>query len=210
MIEAYPLAWPPGRPRTPSHKRVPSNFDTSFARARDQLLREIKILVRATRTPTSREVIVSTNIPVRMDGLPYALRAGRLLDPGVAVYFDYAGQARAFACDRWTAVEDNLHAICKTIDALRGIARWGTGDMMDAAFAGFTALPSPGNSRHAARPWRQVLHFQPGEMPELTAVRDRYRRFASINHPDKGGQDAYMSELNVARDAAERELGRGA
>jgi hypothetical protein len=47
-----------------------------------------------------------------------------------------------FACDRWDSVADNVQAIRKTIEALRGIERWGTGDMVQRAFAGFVALPS--------------------------------------------------------------------
>ena len=48
-----------------------------------------------------------------------------------------------FACDKWRDVYDNIYAIGKTIEALRGIERWGTGDMVEQAFTGFVALPSP-------------------------------------------------------------------
>lgn len=33
-VEAYPLAWPPGRKRTPSWSRETAKFDVGFARAR--------------------------------------------------------------------------------------------------------------------------------------------------------------------------------
>ena len=46
-----------------------------------------------------------------------------------------------------------MQAIAKTIEALRGINRWGTGDMMEAAFKGFSALPAPDTNK----PWREVL-----------------------------------------------------
>lgn len=92
--------------------------------------------------PGAKNAVVSTNVALRRDGLPLA-SAKRVDDPGVAVYFLYKGKQTCFACDRWDKVEDNIYAVAKTIDAMRGIARWGTGDMLDAAFNGFTALPPP-------------------------------------------------------------------
>lgn len=35
MIEAYPLNWPEGRPRTQGYKRTPSRFDVTFGAARN-------------------------------------------------------------------------------------------------------------------------------------------------------------------------------
>lgn len=46
-----------------------------------------------------------------------------------------------FACEKWQDVYGNIYAIGKTIEALRGIERWGTGDMVEQAFTGFVALP---------------------------------------------------------------------
>lgn len=37
-------------------------------------------------------------------------------------------------------------------------------------------------------------------------VDDRYRALARERHPDQGGSDAMMAELNAARAAARREL----
>ena len=44
--------------------------------------------------------------------------------------------SRAIACDKWDSIRDNLHAVAKTIEALRGIDRWGTGEMVDAGTLG--------------------------------------------------------------------------
>src|SRR5262245_44424311 len=130
----YPLYWPDGRLRTPRRSR--SEFKVySFAVVRDQLLNELKLM-------NARDVILSTNLMLRNDGLPLANQR-QPADPGVAIYFTYKGKAVAFACDRWDKIEDNVQAIRHTINALRGIARWGTGDMVDAAFTGFLALPAP-------------------------------------------------------------------
>ncbi|WP_322068959.1 J domain-containing protein [Paraburkholderia bannensis] len=145
--------------------------------------------------------MISTNVPLRQDGLPYA-RYAALDDEGVAVYFTLDGRQMCFACDRWDKVEHNMHAIVKTIDALRGIARWGTGDMMAAAFTGFSALPAPG----APRTWREVLGLHSGER-NMDIVRAAYRRLAQKHHPDRpGGSHDTMTELNAALAAAEKDL----
>lgn len=195
MIDAYPLSWPIGRERT--LYLAEARFYTSFAHARDNLLREIALLVGSRRP----DVIISTNIPVRRDGIPYAATR-QPDDPGVAIYFDYKGKQRCFACDRWRKVEDNMQAVCKTIEALRGIARWGTGDMLEAAFTGFTALPAP-NERKS---WREIFGYQNDAPLSLEQVRVRYRQFASSHHPDKGGTDKQMAEINQAWEQAQREL----
>lgn len=106
----------------------------------------------------------------------------------------------SFACDRWLKIEHNMQAIAKTIEALRGIARWGTGDMLEAAFTGFTALPAPGATRH----WREVLGV--AHDADMALVRAAYRVLASRHHPDKGGSHDSMAELNAALAQAEREL----
>lgn len=194
MTTAYPLQWPDGRPRTAAYKRARASFSTTFAGARDNLISEVRRL-------GGRHLVISTNVPLRQDGLPYA-RYAALDDEGVAVYFTLDGRQMCFACDRWNKVEHNMHAIVKTVDALRGIARWGTGDMMAAAFTGFSALPAPG----APRAWREVLGLHSGER-NMDIVRAAYRRLAQKHHPDRpGGSHDAMTDLNAALAAAEKEL----
>jgi len=172
MIEAYPLTWPAGRARTLWGHRETAKFDTSFARARDNIVHEVQLLVGKYIDP---KLIISTNIPLRKDGLPLASYRAPT-DTGVAVYFRYNGQDVSFACDRWLKIEHNMQAIAKTIEALRGIERWGTGDMMKAAFTGFLALPAPA----AAQQWWQVLGVA-GHEPTIT-VREAYRKLRSEAH----------------------------
>lgn len=196
-IDAYPLCWPIGRKRTPNWNRESARFKTTFAVARDNIIREVGLLTgNRWRDP---KVIISTNIPLRNDGLPFA-NYRKPDDSGVAVYFDYKGQQRCFACDRWKNIEDNMQAICKTIEALRGVARWGTGDMMDAAFTGFTALPSPAAKRH----WRDVLGLP--TIADLKSAQARYRQLAFEHHPDRGGSAERMAEINRAWEEAQQEL----
>lgn len=182
-IEAYPLAWPAGRPRIQRRER--SRFNCSFAVVRDELMHEISML-------GGRQPVLSTNISLRRDGLPYAQQA-EPNDPGVAVYFTLRGKQFAFACDRWDRVRDNVQAIRHTIAALRGIERWGTGDMVQAAFTGFTALPPPPS-------WRTVLELPPEAT--LAEAEDAYRRLRSTHHPDKGGDPEKFHAINKAIEQA--------
>lgn len=187
MTEAFPLCWPEGRPRTPAWKRQRSRFNTGFGAA-------INLAVEELRRLGATHSVVSTNVALRRDGLPLA-SAKRVDDAGVAVYFMYKGKQVCFACDRWDKVEDNIYAVAKTIDAMRGIARWGTGDMLDAAFTGFTALPAPSN-------WRNLL----GNPRTIEDAEVKYRMLARHNHPDAGGSQDKMAELNEAIEVARKEL----
>ncbi|WP_425404586.1 J domain-containing protein [Hwanghaeella sp.] len=186
MTEAYPLHWPEGKPRTARRERA--RFDTTHEIAQLALMDEL-------RRMGATHPVLSTDIPVRGDGLPYA-RHRAPDDPGVAVYFMYKGNQVCFACDRWDRVRDNIQAVRKTIEALRGIARWGTGDMVEAAFKGFEALPAPGKAVSAVW-WRVLGVSESATKNEIIAA---YREKAKTSHPDvAGGSDSAMAELNNAR-----------
>ncbi|TXH52786.1 MAG: J domain-containing protein [Desulfurellales bacterium] len=185
MTENYPLHWPANRSRTLRDLRQNSSFKVpSFGRVRDELMRELSLL-------GAKNIVLSTNVPVRLDGLPYSgMRQPE--DTGVAVYFTHGKRQMAFACDRWHKVEDNLRAVQRTIEALRGIERWGSGDMLEAAFTGFQALPAPA----AGRDWSSVLGC-PKDSP-LDIIENHYRDLVKKHHPDAGGSAEKMAELNAA------------
>lgn len=154
MADAFPLAWPAGWPRTPASKRSRPRFGgrgynqgAASGKAQQFLLDELRRL-------GARNVVLSTNIELRRDGLPYA-RQTITDDPGVAVYFTFKGQQRVIPCDRWDRVADNMYAIALSIEALRGLDRWGAGNMVEAAFSGFRSLP-PMNGT-TGRGWWEVL-----------------------------------------------------
>tara|TARA_B100001079_G_scaffold190327_1_gene164179 strand:+ start:9066 stop:9656 length:591 start_codon:yes stop_codon:yes gene_type:complete len=191
-IEAYPLCWPAGRPRTRRPER--SRFDTTLGLARDTLIEEIGRL-------GGTNLIISTNVPTRKDGQFYA-SAKRPDDPGVAVYFDYKGSQHCFACDQWDRLQDNVQAIRKTIDALRGIARWGSGDMMERAFTGFAALPDPGSA--GGEHWSTVLDVASDASND--EVRAAYRRARSAAHTDRDtGDNAAFHRVQTAWEQAQQE-----
>lgn len=182
-IEAYPLQWPPSRPRMKWPDR--SNFEVTLGKS-------IKDVQEEVRRLGGSGLVISSNLPLRRDGMPCA-NASQPADRGVAVYFRYKKKPMCFACDRWDRIEDNLRAISKTIDALRGIERWGTGQMVEQAFTGFTALPSP------EQPW-QVLGLDTSN-PTRDQIDEAYRRLAMQHHPDRGGDPQQMARINAARAA---------
>ena len=190
MAEAYPLHWPNGWPRTKNPQR--SRFDVSMATARDGLFAEIARM-------SGSYPVLSSNLELRNDGLPRAQQR-EPIDAGVAVYFMRKGKQMVFACDRWDRAKDNVRAIEKTIEAMRGIERWGASDMLERAFSAFEALPAPGSM--VKRSWRDILGFEPDRRPTKEDIESAYRAKAKKAHPDAGGSNDAMAELNEARAAA--------
>jgi hypothetical protein len=187
--EAFPLTWPVNRPRTgsPQHSR----FEITLGKAIKEVSQEVTRL-------GGTELIISSNLPLRRDGLPLA-NCPAPRDRGVAVYFTYKRRPMCFACDRWLSVDENMHAIAKTIDALRGIQRWGSGQMVEQAFTGFLALAAP------EQPW-QTLGLTTSR-PTREQIDEAYRRLALQHHPDRPSGDAQaMAKINAARDELYRNM----
>lgn len=179
MTQAHPLQWPVGKPRTVSPRH--SAFKVaSIDKATKALLHELRLL-------GAEHVVISTNMRLRAtDGLPYS-RDKMPADKGVAVYFSYLLKQMTFACDQWEELKDNIYAIAKTIEALRGIERWGSGDMMQQAFSGFLALPAPALKRDP------LVVFGFKRLPASYAeVKARWRELAAKYHPDN--QDTHDAE----------------
>lgn len=192
-VTAFPLSWPPGYPRVRYRSRSPFKVK-SFETSREQLFAEL-------RRMGATKIILSTNIPIRQDGMPYAdLARRRIPDPGVAIYFHFRGSQRSLACDKWERLEDNLHALELTIEAMRGLERWGASSILERAFTGFTALPAPPQ-------WWDVLGVQPEA--SLETCERVYREKIMRAHPDVGGTEGMAASLNWAIEEA-RKAKRGA
>lgn len=186
-VDAYPLTWPAAWPRTA--RPADAVFRTGLADARDGLLRELSLL-------GARGVVLSSNARLNRDG-SIAARQGRIDDAGVCAYFALDGEERAIPCDRWATIEDNLQAIRLTVAALRGIGRWGAGEMVSAAFRGFAALPEP-----RGEGWWTVLGVEPDA--DRARVEAAYRRLAKDRHPDAGGgADAFRALADAYERAKE-------
>ena len=194
----YPLCWPPGWPRTKPADRKAAAFrstrETSYGPRGDDLSMKdaTERLERELRRLRAADWMLSTNVELKQDGLPYARRR-RPEDPGTAVYFKLRGGAeqKVLACDRWNRVEDNIGAVAAHIQALRGMERWGVGTV-EQAYAGYKALPEA-----AEKPWHDVLGIPP-DAPLHTA-QNAYRRLAKLHHPDTDtGDTARFQEINEA------------
>lgn len=198
MTEAYPLTWPANKRRTPAHKVQRSQFSPSNRPT------EVANIQSEIRRLGGRNVVVSSNLRLRSDGLPYA-RDRAPTDCGVAVYFDLNGP-KCFACDRWMTIEENLRAIFKSIEAIRGLERWGSKEFVDAAFTGFAALPAP----EAKRPWREVLGISPDRLATTEDIISAWRSAAKVAHPDMtGGSVDAMAEVNDAKERGLQEIREG-
>lgn len=206
MTKAYPLQWPQDWPRTPTNeqqsgaqfkqqdhhtgRRELPPLDYAYGQLCDELRR-----LGATN------VVVSSNF--RVDD--YGLIEGRVRDQGIAVYFQRGERAMAMACDRYTTASANLRSLALAIDAMRQLERHGGEAMSDRAFSGFLAITGP--SWH--KPWREVFGLKADWSGSAKDLTDLYRIKARARHPDMGGSDALMAELNVALEEGKRELQSG-
>lgn len=123
-------------------------------------------------------------------------------DPGVAVWFVWDGLSVCIPIDRYPKVADNLQAIHLVIEARRAELRHGGLHIVKATFTGFAALPAPSSHRS----WREVLEINFGSV-RVHDIEMAYRKLAKIRHPDTGGTEGAMAELNRARDEALKEIG---
>lgn len=183
MTQAYPIQWPKGRPRTRVRKK--SAFKVKATKAFDEMMLELSRF-------DAKGVVVSSNIPTRQDGTPY--RDGlteRLSDPGVAVYFTKGKRLICLPCDTYERAWENCRAIGLAVEAFRSMERHGAHQVLDQAFEGFTALPSPDQVDDPDdKVWWMVLGLDgPSDRLEVVnkAYKDRCR--------EEGGATA---ELNAA------------
>ena len=188
ITEAFPLQYPNGWKRTP--KPQPSRFGSwndkpSIHKATQKIISEMKLF-------GGTNLIISSNLKLRQDGLPYSSQK-QPNDQGVAVYFTYQKEQKVIACDSFDKIGCNLWAIAKTIEAMRGIDRWGCSEIITKAFTGFTALPES-----TQNDWWQILEVEPTANDE--EIKTAYRRLAKKYHPDIAGNDTHFKKIKEAYD----------
>lgn len=205
---SFPLQWPDGWARTAPHRRQRSRYKVTGDSATRHLMAELGRM-GAHRS----SLVLSTNIVLRNDGLPYSRQPSHAVeDPGAAIYWSTtAFKDRVIACDKWDNVYDNIHALGLAIEAMRAIDRAGASQVMERAFTAFGALPAA-SSAPVVRPWWEVLGLPKEALSfaTLPMVEAQYRDLATKAHPDRGGQPGEMVELNRAREEARRHFGGGA
>lgn len=194
MPTRFPLVWPNAWKRTPDSARNHLQGEVTFGTALNRLLRELRLM-----GVEDHAITISSDVPLRADGFPRADR-GEPQDPGIAVYFKFDGRDLSFACDSYKTTRDNLRALALTIEALRGIQRWGASDLMDRAFRGFAALPE-----RATSPWKETLGFKTDEKITVEKIETRFRDLVKKHHPDYGGNEETFRQIVEARSIGRRE-----
>lgn len=211
---AYPLTWPAGWPRqetrrdAPFHRRVSregqswsSKEKLSIEQARTDVRHELRLL-------GAQGVVISSNLRLRLDGEPMSGQSNPD-DPGVCVYFTLRKKPRCLPCDKWRRAGDNLVAISKYVEAMRGQIRWGVGSV-DAMFAGFKALPGgdslvtppPMDEAQAAACLGSISGMEAETiMNDAGIFREAYRCAARKVHPDAHNGDTLNSWLEFQRAA---------
>lgn len=181
----YPLCWPEnvGRPR----QTVRSQFRTSLSGAIGNIRDGMRMLLSELGEKQA-DLIISSNATLGVD---------QPSDPGVAVWFRLNGAWTCFACAKYPKPADNLQAIVHVVEARRSELRHVGIEMVRATFQGLKALPAP---RH----WSEVLGVP--RTAGLADVTHAFRELAKTRHPDRGGSQELMAELNSARAAAERDI----
>ena len=198
MLDARFAAMPKWT-RTPALQYRRAHFKTAYNRTLDKLEYEIRKL-------EGRDVRIEAGYALyqlRNDGWP---RGGVTpMHPGVVLYFENNDGALCFPCGTYARMEDNMHAIALTLEALRAVDRYGA-TLAHEQYRGFLALPAPAAATNwtvddaaawlAARtPWVKTTG-------ELLVDRDIYRRAyresAAALHPDRGGDRNLFDALQTA------------
>jgi len=193
MYEAFPLDWPVGYQRTAPVKRVGSQFKCTIATAIQFLEAEIQRL-------GGIKLIISSNVPVNKNGdIRSDWTRYKIDDPGVAIYFNYEGIQVAMCCDQYNRVHENLQALAKSIEAIRGLKRWGVSDFIKRTFSGFAALPESTSAENDI--WSILgIYSKPAA---VDIVHSAYKNKAKDVHPDKpDGDTASFLKLQDAYNKA--------
>ncbi|MDE3115786.1 MAG: hypothetical protein KGL26_09330 [Pseudomonadota bacterium] len=196
-VTEFPLCWPEAKPR--AAKRVEGNsygWNATLAAAHQKVEDEMRRI-------GARGFVVSMS-PRHKFGSP---------DPGVAVWWmtkpsgETPSRLRVLACDQFAKAEVNLYAIGLTLDRMRALERYGAYTLEQALEGARPALPPPEGMEMLD--WRQVLGIAlpvgVDKADMLAIVNARYRRAAA----DAAGDEAELRRLNLAIEAARKELGNG-
>lgn len=196
-ITASPLTWPTGWKRTDTHDRARARFNKkkwSGYGTRQLTINDAREALEGEmwRLGVEGEFILSTDLQLRLDGFP---RSGQREpeDPGASVWWRPPGadQDRVIAIDIYDRVADNIYAIAKTIEAMRGIKRWGGGEVLERTFTGLTALPSP-ETAGGVDPY-QVIGIDRGASD--VEIRRAFNKARSKAHPDHGGSTERFNQV---------------
>lgn len=202
-ITRNPLCWPNNVPRTAPHLRGQPLFnDVTIETGTSHITQEINRLNKRQCYTDDRSVIISSNLNIRKDGLPFSQQA-QPSDPGIAVYFKlrfvrngkWYERPCVLTCDKWNRVGFNLEAIARDISAQRARERWGC-TSIEQAFQGYLAIPE----RCGGLAWWDLLGVHSAATQEQ--IKERFKALAKTSHPDAGGNRDEWDRLQNAYDQA--------
>ena len=179
MADAFPLQWPSGwqRSKYPESARF-HRRQGQYGQRNITHHEAARFLILELERLEASSFVLSSNLSLKLDGTPYSNQR-KPEDVGVVVYFVLNGKEQCIPCDKWDRPEDNVYAIAKTIEALRGIERWGAKEMLNAAFSGFKALPSPDQVIVTHNYFNYFIGEQTKESQKVV-----YRELLKKYHPD--------------------------
>ena len=186
--------WPRGFPRTDAGDRERNNsFSVSLSQAFDDLETELD------RLGVDEDYRYSFDAQQRQtDQRPYS-RANPD-DPGFALRWKMDGAQYAVACDRYSALRDNVRAIGLYLKEKRKMEQRPV-ETGESEFAN-ARLPPAGEDvivADAARAAHDVLDIEPDASDD--EIREAYRKRVKDAHPDRGGSDAEFRRVREAREA---------
>ncbi|WP_435099521.1 J domain-containing protein [Halarchaeum sp. P4] len=190
------LDWPTGFERTaPAERERNRSFEATLAQTTSDLQTEMDRL-----DPDDWRASIG-NQHTKSNGLP--LHNANPDDPGFVLRWTDDGEDFAVACDASPRLRDNVRTVYLWVHEtrMRGNRPVVTGDTQFAA----ARLP-PGDESTAdgrvvahSRPPHEVLEVAP-DAPDAV-VKAAYHSLAKERHPDSGGSEDAMAELNAAKEA---------
>lgn len=184
-MEAYPLHWPDGFPRT--ERKTDSRFKTTLAAALKNVANSMELFSKDSGKKVT-EIVISSNV---------TLGAQNPKESGVAIWFTWDDSHLCIAVDRYTKVEDNLQAIHHIVEARRTELRHGGLQIVRQTFRGFKALPEAAGKKT----WYQILKVDYSASDE--AIKVAYKARAKETHPDvTGGSVQSFQEVQKAYEEA--------
>jgi hypothetical protein len=198
MLQATfrPLTQWPGK-RTPDWERRRAPFKAGYARTLDDIEREIGKL-------SGKSIVIQIDVEprdIRNDGWPRS--SARPKSPGVVVSFASTKGNLSFACDTYTAWEDNLRAIGLTMESLRAVDRYGA-TQGNEQYRGFAQIEAPAAIALDAVAAADFIGSHSGFigielLADVKLLEFAYRKALKKLHPDVGGSHDLFCRLQEAR-----------
>lgn len=170
--------WPNRRPLRSPDERERSRFDSSWSQTLNLLSYEVSRL-------NASSVVVRLALEdkdIRRDGWPRA--SARPEHPGVIIEWQSGKRWSRMAADKYDHWQDNARAVALSLEALRGVERWGA--VEGEQYEGLQLeLEDAGSSQSSAQ---ELLDSYGGLREALKAT-----------HPDQGGDPEEFRRVQEAR-----------